>query len=633
MSPFDVTTPGHQIADWSAGGDDFDPITFSVILNRLQGIAEEMTLTVEYSAWTAILSLARDFSCAIFDTSLRQIAMLDAVPIHTTSLDLTLQAIIDAFDGQFAEGDVIMCNSPYHGNTHVGDLVTATPVFVGGDHLFWTVTRGHQLDTGANVPSSVTTQAENIWQEGIQIPPVKVVEQGKQRQDVIALYLANVRYAESLYGDLLAQIGSIRRGEQRMKELCEEFSASEVLRYIDAIISYADERMSAAIAAFPDGVYRGEGWVDSDGFGTLDLHVAVTVTIDGDMVHVDFAGSDPQGRGGANGSLATSRAAAAVPFLCYIDPDIPHNAGCIRHVGSAAPVGTLCNAAYPASTSIATAVPSDMMQDAIHRAMAAAVPDLVPAGGPRCGVEPVLSGVDSRDGKPWGFLACACGGGGGASKGTDGWPLIVTLSALGGLKVGSVEQTELLYPVRVETMQIEPDSMGFGEWNGGPGVRYSVRAMHGPMEAITFGDGVRNPPHGVLGGTPGRGGGQYTECGKTGKRTLSETSGVLRAEEGDRWVGVQSGGGGYGHPLARPVERVRQDVRDGFISRQVAATTFGVVVSDGFDPEIDGPRTEEARARLAKTPRPLVDPDRPGAAMWLAPNVRPGDEVKINPSV
>lgn len=612
---------------------DFDPITFSVILNRLQSIAEEMTLTLEYSAWTAILSLARDFSCAIFDVQLRQIAMLNAVPIHTTSMDLILQAMIDAFDGQFDDGDVIMCNSPYHGNTHVGDLVTASPVFVDGEHLFWAVTRGHQLDTGAFVPSSVTSLAENIWQEGVQVPPVKIVERGRHRKDVVAFYLANVRYADALYGDLLAQIGSIARGEQRLRELCQEYGAPEVLGYIDAIIDYADERMTAAMAAVPDGVYTGEGWVDSDGFGTLDLRVAATVTIDGDMAHVDFAGSDPQGRGGANGSFATSRAAAAIPFLCYIDPDIPHNAGCIRHVTSVAPAGTVCNAEYPASTSIATAVPSDMMQDAIHKAMAAAIPDLVPAGGPRCGVEPVISGVDSRDGTQWGFLACACGGGGGAAKGTDGWPLIVTLSALGGLKVGSVEQTELLYPVRVETMEVERDSMGLGEWIGGPGVRYSLRALHGPLEAITFGDGVRNPPHGVLGGTHGIGGGQYTECSRTGKRTMSETSGVLRAEEGDRWVGVQSGGGGYGNPLSRPVERVRQDVRDGFISHRTAAATFGVVVTDDFDPAVDVDSSEEARARLAQVSRPLLEPARPGAGRWLAENARDEDQLKTNPTL
>ena len=246
----------------------YDPITFSVVFNRLQSIANEMTLTLEHTAWTSILALARDFSCAIYDAVPRQIAMYDALPIHTTSQHIVLSEIARTFADEIEEGDIFACNDPYRGNTHVGDLVTACPVFVGGRHLFWTVTKGHQMDTGAFVPSSVTASARNVWQEGLTIPPIKLYERGKPRADVIDLYLSNMRYRDLLRGDLLAQLGSIEKGRERLVELCKEYGADEVMRYVDAIVDYADRRMAEEIRAMPDGTYEGEGWIDTDGVDT-----------------------------------------------------------------------------------------------------------------------------------------------------------------------------------------------------------------------------------------------------------------------------------------------------------------------------------------------------------------------------
>ena len=197
-----------------------DPITFSVILSRLDNIANEMTLTLERSAWTSILALARDYSCAIYDWQARQIAMKDGLPMHTTSLHIVLSEIVRTFEGNIYEGDVIACNDPYRGNTHVGDLVTACPIFWEGELLFWAVTKGHQLDCGAFIPTSVTSASRDVWQEGLTIPPVKLYERGEPREDVLDFYLSNVRYRELLSGDLYAQLGSIWKGEERLLEPC-----------------------------------------------------------------------------------------------------------------------------------------------------------------------------------------------------------------------------------------------------------------------------------------------------------------------------------------------------------------------------------------------------------------------------
>jgi N-methylhydantoinase B len=609
----------------------YDPITFSVMLGRFNSIVNEMTLTLEHTAWTSILAICRDFSCAVYDSRARQISMYDALPIHTTSLNLVLQEIARSFEGDVHDGDVFMCNDPYRLNTHVGDLVTACPVFVEGEHLFWAVTKGHQLDTGAFVPSSVTAAAQNVWQEGIQIPPVRVIAAGEERADVIGLYLANMRYQSLLRGDLLAQLASIEKGRRRLAELCEEYGTEEVLYYVDKLIEYADARMSTELQAMPDGEYSAESWIDSDGVDELNIPIKVKVVVDGDHVTVDFTGSGPQARGGVNGSYATTRATAAIPFLYYVDPDIPHNEGCIRHIEVIAPAGTICNAVYPASTSCATAIPSDCMHDAINKAMAAAIPDRVPAGGTKQSNLPQFSGVDPASGEAWGVMLFNGTGGGGAARGADGWPLYESIDGLGAVKAQPVEQVELLYPLRIESMEIEPDSMGFGAWIGGPGTRLAVRSLTGEMECVTFGDGVANPPHGVLGGTPGHGGGAYVENGETGQRRFVSAAGVVRVEEGEVWVGISTGGGGYGNPLDRAAERVRDDVLEGIVSRAAARDVFGVVIGEGADAPLDKEATHRRREELRRVERPVVDPMAPGASTWVERNRRKGDVYLLNP--
>jgi N-methylhydantoinase B len=622
-----VTVAGAQRA-----GADYDPITFSVILSRFNNIANEMTLTLEYTAWTSILALARDYSCAIYDAVPRQICMFDALPIHTTSMHLVLSEIAETFRGKLADGDVYLCNHPYRKNTHVGDVVTAAPVFVDGKHLFWSVTKGHQLDIGAAFPSSVTSAAKNVWQEGLHIPPVKIYDAGEERSDVLDLYLSNVRYPDLLKGDMLAQLGSIGKGRQRLIELTQEYGVDETLRYVDAIIDYADRRMADAVRAMPDGEYTAEAWVDSNGVDKTDIPIRVRVRIEDDQIDIDYTGSGEQSPSGVNGTFATSQAAPAIPFMYYIDPDIPHNHGCFKHVTTYSPEGTICNAKYPSATSLATIVPSDTMHDVVNKAMVTALPDRVVAGGARAANMPNFSGIDGRTGKPWGAMLFNNGGGAGASRGADGWPILATLAAMGGLKSLVIEQLELLYPMLVHQMEVEPDSMGAGEWIGGPGVRFTMEPVFGePIECITFGDGYENPPHGVLGGTMGIGGGQYVESPETGKRTFVSSTGYFKIDVGERRVGVSTGGGGYGNPCDRPAEQVRRDVRDGLISRTRAREVFGVAVSDDYDPALDEAETERLRAELRKIERPLVEPTVPSAATWRSENMRPGDEYLLNP--
>jgi N-methylhydantoinase B len=614
-------------------GLEMDPVQFSVLMRRLEGIAQEMSLVLEMSSWTSIIALCHDFSCVIYDKAARQVCMYDALPAHTTSMQLIIREIERAFGEDVHEGDVIMTNDPYRGNTHIGDVVCATPVFVAGRHLFWSAAKAHHMDIGAFVPSSCTASSENVYQEGITIPPVKIVARGERREDVIDFFLSNVRYRDLVRGDLLAQMGSIETGRRRLAELCSEFGTDTVLRYIEEVLAYADRRMGEAIAAMPDGTYHGEGWVDTDGFQTTDIPIKAAVTITGDRVTVDFDGCGPQAKGGMNGSRATTLTAGVVPFLLMVDPEIPHNEGCVSHIEVSAPEGTIANPRYPASTSCATIVPAAMLHDAVNKAMAAAIPELVPAGTGRCGNVPVFSGVDPSTGAEWAMMVFNNCQGSGACAQAEGWALIESPAAAGGQKSLAIEQMELLYPVLIEHMEVEPDAHGLGVHNGGCGARMVVAPVGTSMDCITFGDGCSNPPHGVLGGTPGIGGGQYVEARSgEGTRRFVSASGHITIGDGEAWVGVASGGGGYGDPALRDAELVRCDVRDGIVSRGVAEEIFGVVVFGEEDPVIDIEATARRRAQLSGRPRGLVSPTGPGAATWLQETMREGDVYLVNPA-
>ncbi len=611
-----------------------DPITFSVILNRFNTIANEMTLTMEKTAWTSVIALARDFSCAIYDAKARQICMMDALPIHTNSMHVVLQEIARVFEDDIHDGDVIACNHAYSGNTHIGDFVTACPVFHNGKHMFWTVTKGHQLDVGAFIPTSVAAPAENVWQEGLQLPPIKFYNKGKRCDDVIRMYLANVRWQEWLNGDLMAQLGSIWNGRRRLVEFAEDYGNDEIEKYSEGILDYADKRMSEEIRAMPDGDYDGVSWLDSNGKGGTNIQIGARVSIRGDKIHVDFSNSAPQNPSGNNSSYGVMQAAAGIPILCSIDPTIPHNDGCLRHITADAPIGSVCNAAYPASTSLATVGPGDTMQEAVWKALAHAVPERVLGGNGKDGNLPMLSGTDSRGEAEieWGCLFFNGGPAGGATSKADGWPLIMTSAGMGGLKILSVELSELLYPLRIDRQEIATDSMGHGKHHGGPGVDVQITPTSGAMHCELFGEGQSNPPFGAMNGTPGIGGGSYKENPDSGKRTYCSSKGRLVIEEGEIWAGVSSGGGGYGNPLERDPAAVLASINNGFLSLKCAKAVYGVVI-DKRTMSIAIEKTKALRKKLksAGKSNEVTTPNVPGYATWVRKNLRSGDEYLIDP--
>jgi N-methylhydantoinase B len=614
-----------------------DATTFSVVFNAFNSVVEEMSLTFEYSAWSSILSQCRDFSCAVYDAQVppNALCVFDGLPIHVNAQPVTIARIVDCFDAdEIHDGDIIMVNSAYYGGTHLGDLVLACPVFHEGQHLFWTVATGHQMDVGSPYNTSVPVQATDVWKEGLQISPIKLEEKGVARKDVLRLYLENMRYRDFIYGDLMSQVGSVKTGKRRVLELVDKWGVETLKRFSEEIIAYADRRTIDEISSFPDGVYEAEAWVDSDGTGMTDIAIRCKMTIAGSNIHIDFTGSDPQARGGVNASWATCQNAATTPILCCLDPDVPHNKGCTQHISVYAPEGTITNVRWPGATADATIVPADAISDAVWKCLAQAVPDKAVGGFGHIAPNAVTSGYDRRvEGKapPWSAILFNGSSGGGACKEYDGWPLMYTPGTFGGLKFVSTEVLELHYPLIVREHRIRTDSMGAGETRGGPGLIFHVAPRGtGQIDNYGYGDGITNPPFGVFGGTPGDGGALY-RINADGSRTFFSGISYFRVKEGESWLAVSTGGGGYGNPLQRDPEKVRVDVRDGFVSNQLAREVYGVVLGpDSL--EIDIAATESLRAELAKTQRiEVVFPDRPDAATWFRSLIGLRDTYELNP--
>ena len=615
---------------------DVDATTFAVLFHRIESIVQEMSLTLEYSSWSSILSQIRDFSCAVYDAAPapNALSVFDGLPIHVNAQPVALRGIVNLFGlDEVEDGDVFMVNSIYHGTSHIGDLVVATPVFWEGRHVFWSVATGHQMDVGSSFNTSVPVQATDVWKEGFQMSPVKLESRGEVRKDVLQLYLENMRYREFMYGDLMSQVGSVKTGKRRLLELIEHWGIDTVETFGRQIIRYADERTAAEIERLPDGTYHGESWVDSDGTGQTNIAVRCAMTIDGADIAIDFEGTDPQVRGGVNSSWANCQNAASIPILCCLPADLPHNQGALKHIRVTAPKGTIVHAAWPAATAGATIVPADAISEAVWKCLAQACPERAVAGMARIAPEAVTVGVDRRDPDehvPFSVIFLNGGSGGGACAEYDGWPMMYSSGTIGALKFVSTELLELQYPLLVHEQQVRVDSMGAGRTRGGPGLQFHVEPIAGAqVDNYPYGDGVFNPPFGMLGGTHGDGGAIY-RINADGTRTVFGPISYFRVREGESWIGTSSGGGGYGDPLARDTGAVARDVRDGFVSRDAAERIYGVLFRHAGHRGRRG--HDRSGERLAADRRvDAISPTGPDAGTYHKAILGPRDTFELSP--
>jgi N-methylhydantoinase B len=566
-------------------GERVDPITVSVIQHRLEAIVQEMGEAMLRTSYSQILNSSRDFSTALCDAEGRLVAQAEHVPIHVGAIPWAVRSVQEFFGDRVRPGDVYLLNDPYHGNNHLPDLTAFVPVFAPlgrasersqadrapagtKDRLvFWSINRSHQSDIGGATHGAYNPGATEIWQEGIRITPLRLYEGGVVRDDVLKMIATNVRHPRDFQGDLAAMIGSARVGERRLLALLDEYGAPIVGPAIDAILDGAERQARACIAQWKDGVYRGEAVLDDDGHGFRDVYIRAKVTKRGSDLTVDLTESHPQVVGFVNSSYPNMRSAVAMALAYLIDPETPKNDGTFRPLTVVAKAGTVVWASPPAPVTLCTNHCAQEIAESVIKALAPACPARVLAGwGRRFRI--AIQGTDPRSGRPFIWHMFHARPGGGASPAGDGWPTAGEGQAAGGIKFGSVEVTEVRFPLFFTRHEFRPNSGGDGQYRGGPG---SVLELHAeiaePARANTAGDGTRHAPYGILGGKDGLPHRyRLRSRGRRDRALRTKEVGVV-VRPGDVFLVESGGGGGYGDPRRRAPEARAYDRENGFVTR------------------------------------------------------------------
>ncbi|MVT66110.1 hydantoinase B/oxoprolinase family protein [Bradyrhizobium pachyrhizi] len=547
-----------------------DPITRSVVQHRLSSIVAEMGEAMLRTSYSQILNSSRDFSLAICDVQSRLIAQADHIPVHVGALPWATRAVEERFK-DVAPGDVILMNDPYHGGSHLPDLTAFVPVFDGGRRLFWSIVRAHQSDIGGATHGAYNPSATEIWQEGLRIPPIKLYEAGRLREDILDMLALNVRNAHDFRGDLAAMIGAAHMGERRMGRLFTEFSAQVVEAAIESILDAAEKQTRAVVSTWTDGVFYGEAFLDDDGHGRSDIRIAAKVTKTGSQIEVDLSDSDPQSTSFVNSSHANMHAAVVMAFAYLIDAEIPKNAGALRPLTVIAKQGTIVWADPGRPVTLCTSHPSNEIVEAVIKALSGSCPDRAMGGWSRR-FRIAVQGEDPRSGRSFIWHMFQARPGGGASSRGDGWSSIGEWHTVGGLKFGSIEVAEARFPLHFRHHEYRPNSGGDGQFRGGLGVSLDlVFETEKPAFGNTAGDGVRHGACGMLGGKDGAPHHYRLLSAGRPPRVLRTKEVGIEIHPGDCLEVRSAGGGGWGAPERRTQQARERDEVQGLVTSGATA--------------------------------------------------------------
>ena len=559
------SAPAAQDAEPEAAGADGDPITLAVVEHRLESIAQEMTEAMLRTAMSQILNSSRDFSTAILDDECQLVAQGEGIPVHISALPVAGAAVRDYFGDDIHDGDLFILNDPYFGGSHLPDITIIRPVFHQGRLLFYGVNRAHHSDVGGGTHGGYNPGANEIFQEGLRIPPLKLYDKSVPRYDLLQMMSANVRQPENFLGDLNAQIGSVMLAARRIEDLLAEYGSDRLMTVVSEILAATERQVRQFISGWPDGVYHGESFVDDDGFDSKLVPIRAKVTIAGDSLTIDLSDSSPQVEGFINSAYANTRSLAHAAIMYLAPMDVARNEGSMRPVQIIAPRGLVVNANPPAPVCMSTNHCAEEVVEAVFKALAPAIPDAVSAGFSRR-LRYAITGHDPRTGRQfiWHFFLAR--GGGGASDGYDGWSNVGEINVAGGIRSPSIEVTEERFPFFIKRHELRPDSGGVGAWRGGLGaVCDMVYEGEGPALLNTAGDGIVVPPFGLFGATDGLPH-HYKIVNNGTERVLGSKEVGVVVNPGDHIVCLSSGGGGYGEAEERDGDAAAWDLKNGYVT-------------------------------------------------------------------
>ena len=525
-----------------------DAAELEIFKSLFHSVAEEMGAALRRSAFSPNIKERRDYSCAVFDGRGRAVAMGDHMPVHLGSMPLSVAAAIEAC--ALRPGDIAMLNDPFAGGTHLPDITLVMPVFAAGTPAlergrdirkpaFYVANRAHHADIGGAQPASMGL-SEEIYQEGLRIPPVALARAGKIQPDVMRMLLANVRTPREREGDLTAQVAACLLGERRLQELVEKYGAPKTTHYLEALQRYSARLMRAALQGIPDGIYRGEDFLDDDGFTTNPIRLRVKVGIKGGRAVVDFAGTSPACRGSVNAVFAITYSAVFYVFRCLLGEDVPACAGLMDPIEVRALEGSVVSARPPAAVAAGNVETSQRITDVLLKALARALPRRIPAASSGTMNNLSFGGRDPRTGEPFAYYETIAGGMG-ARPGADGLSGVHT-HMTNSLNT-PVEALESAYPVRVQQYSLRRGSGGSGLFRGGDGIVREIEFLANVRGCI-LSDRRRIPPYGLAGGGEGKTGRNYLIVAGRSRELPSKCA--FEAPAGSHLRIETPGGGGWG---------------------------------------------------------------------------------------
>jgi N-methylhydantoinase B/oxoprolinase/acetone carboxylase alpha subunit len=517
-----------------------DPIEFEIFKNLFLSIAEEMGITLCRTGFSPNIKERLDYSCAIYDESGQVIAQGDHMPVHLGAMPLSVQAAIQHVDME--AGDAVILNDPFRGGTHLPDITLVQPIFLEGEPepVFYVANRAHHSDVGGISPGSMPL-AQEIFHEGLIIPPIKLVRRGEICRDVMALILANVRTPIEREGDLSAQIAANRVAEIRLRGIAARYGLQEIRRFARAVQDYAERILRHTISAIPDGAYSFEDAMDDDGFGRQHVAIRATIRIAGDEAEVDFTGTELQTTGGVNANYAITLAATLYCFRCLVQEDVLYNSGISRPIRVIAPPGTIVNAAHPAAVAGGNVETSQRITDVVLGALAQALPEIVPAASQGTMNNVTLGGRRPEDGSSFAYYE-TIGGGMGGRNGLPGLSGVHT--HMSNTRNTPIEAIEHYLPIRIRQYALRQGSGGAGHYPGGEGILREYEMLTDTSITLLSERRVSHP-YGAQGGEPG-GCGRNTVIRADGSVESVAAKVRLELKAGDRLRIESPGGGGFG---------------------------------------------------------------------------------------
>ena len=533
-----------------------DPIELEIFKSIFHSIAEEMGAALRRTAFSPNIKERRDYSCAIFDSQGQVIAMGDHMPVHLGSMPMSVAAAIES--GPMQDGDVVMLNDPFSGGTHLPDITLVAPVYVSQkkqrEHAarpdFYVASRAHHADVGGAYPGSMGLCRE-IFQEGVRIPPVKLLRAGLKNAEVLAMLLNNVRTADEREGDLGAQIAACHTGSERLRDVSDRYGVDRTKRAAAELQEYSEQLMSSFLREVPRGNFEAEDFLESDGITERPIKIRVSIQIHprtkrpsrqrSKQVIVDFTGSNPQVEGSVNAVAAITYSACFYVFRCLLKEDVPAAAGLMRPIQVIAPEGTIVNARPPAAVAGGNVETSQRIVDVLLRALSHAIPDRIPAAASGTMNNLTIGGTDPRTGEPFTYYETIAGGMG-ARPGKPGVSGVHT-HMTNSLNTPA-EALEYAYPLRVRSYTLRAGSGGAGKFHGGDGITREIELL-ADCDVTLLADRRSSGPWG-LGGAQG---------GSPGKAFVTRNDGAVeslpakfskRLRKGERITIETPGGGGWG---------------------------------------------------------------------------------------